>query len=958
MRLILWVSILGFGCKANARLDYLSPPPASDGRTGLGGLGLSQALQREYHDQLDRTPPPLSLVPSDGSELELKALEAKVKIDGPLAKTELHFTFHNSEKRQREGRFAITLPAGVAVGKFAMMVAGTWREARIVTRAQGREVYERFLHRRTDPALLEQDLGNQFSTRIYPIEALEDKELVVGYEHVVSETQPYTLALRGLPKIPKLTIEIDQDTVVTKTERVNVAPEDVVAAISPNNSAVVDDDTFVARLALPALLDRPAVLDRVMILVDTSASRATVMGRQADVVRRLVAAMPESALVSIAAFDQTVTELYRGPAREAGLGVDRVLEHGALGASNLGAALARAAVSGMTRVIIVGDGAATAGETDARKLAASLAGIQRVDAVQVGQSLDRDTLHALVRAGEVAGAILDSRDVARVAHQLGTAVGDELAITVAGATQTWPATTAGVTPGDPVFVSGRFTGKPPAVLAVTVGDHVVRIPTQIGDHAMIDRTVARAEVAQLSSDARAATDADARKELRLRVARLAMANNLVSSETSLLVLESDADEARMLGPKGDASYQGIIPTGRTFQSVLGAAAGSQSDNLGVSFSGSTSLENQYYVDGINTTGLTYGWSWESQRPYRQFRGPNGLRMSAFAFDGPERSPAPQRVPGKDVSGPSKYTAHDPVAPYTGQLRDVMSALAQAQRDRGLELAAHWQLQNPGEVAAIVALGEALEARGATVLAARAYGSLIDLYPNRVELVRAAGERLDRLGDGARELAIDAYRRAIRERPDHAQTYRLLAYALLRAGQAEAALQAILDGSKKVVDSRVGQVLAQDAKLVAAALVARDPARRDEIEKRIEVPIATKRSLSVVLIWETDANDLDLHIRDGNGKHAYHGKPALASGGSLLADQRDGYGPELFQIDEPKAFPYRISAHYFNRGPMGLALGTVQIIRHDGAGNIAIEDRPFTLQNDQGMIELGTISAAR
>lgn len=41
--------------------------------------------------------------------------------------------------------------------------------------------------------------------------------------------------------------------------------------------------------------------------------------------------------------------------------------------------------------------------------------------------------------------------------------------------------------------------------------------------------------------------------------------------------------------------------GRSFQSVLGGAAG---DSLGVSFSGSTTIENSYVVDGINTTGLS------------------------------------------------------------------------------------------------------------------------------------------------------------------------------------------------------------------------------------------------------------------------------------------------------------------------------------------------------------------
>ena len=57
----------------------------------------------------------------------------------------------------------------------------------------------------------------------------------------------------------------------------------------------------------------------------------------------------------------------------------------------------------------------------------------------------------------------------------------------------------------------------------------------------------------------------------------------------------------------DTEYLSKIPVpGRDFESALGAAAGSQNDGLGTSFSGSSSLENQYYVDGVNTTGLTYG----------------------------------------------------------------------------------------------------------------------------------------------------------------------------------------------------------------------------------------------------------------------------------------------------------------------------------------------------------------
>ncbi len=45
--------------------------------------------------------------------------------------------------------------------------------------------------------------------------------------------------------------------------------------------------------------------------------------------------------------------------------------------------------------------------------------------------------------------------------------------------------------------------------------------------------------------------------------------------------------------------------------VTGQLGGSQGDDLGVSFSGSASVENQYYVDGVNTTGRGSGRPTES-----------------------------------------------------------------------------------------------------------------------------------------------------------------------------------------------------------------------------------------------------------------------------------------------------------------------------------------------------------
>jgi len=55
-----------------------------------------------------------------------------------------------------------------------------------------------------------------------------------------------------------------------------------------------------------------------------------------------------------------------------------------------------------------------------------------------------------------------------------------------------------------------------------------------------------------------------------------------------------------------SDYTNNVPTGRTFGATMGAAAGSQGDAYGISFSGSTSVENTYVIEGINTTDTAFG----------------------------------------------------------------------------------------------------------------------------------------------------------------------------------------------------------------------------------------------------------------------------------------------------------------------------------------------------------------
>ncbi|GAH13328.1 unnamed protein product, partial [marine sediment metagenome] len=92
--------------------------------------------------------------------------------------------------------------------------------------------------------------------------------------------------------------------------------------------------------------------------------------------------------------------------------------------------------------------------------------------------------------------------------------------------------------------------------------------------------------------------------------------------------------------------------------------------------------------------------------------------------------------------------------------------------------------------ALIALGEALIAQGQHTLAARAYGSIIDLFPSRADMRRFAGARLESLGKPGLALAADTFSVAIKQRPDHPTGYRLLAYALLRLKKVKQAFETI------------------------------------------------------------------------------------------------------------------------------------------------------------------------
>ena len=327
--------------------------------------------------------------------------------------------------------------------------------------------------------------------------------------------------------------------------------------------------------------------------------------------------------------------------------------------------------------------------------------------------------------------------------------------------------------------------------------------------------------------------------------------------------------------------------------------------------------------------------------------------------------ASARVPVPAATAPAPELGDMPrfnpaTSALRGQLADIMRSIARHDVGRALSLAHAWRDAHPTDVLAIVGLGEAAEAAGDPTTAARVYGSLIDLYPTRADYRRFVGERLERLGPDALALAIDTYRRSVEDRPDQITGHRLLTYALLRAHDYGGAFAAIVAGlDQKTPDDRfagAAQVFARDASMIATSYLAHG-GDRDQIMKTLAkrgLEPFTQRSTRVMLYWETDANDVDLHVRDSLGNHSWYAHKPLESGGTLYADITTGFGPECFEIvGTPSAGPYDIGVHYYRQGPMGYGMGLVQIETFDGK-DFVFDDRPYVIMQDEAYVSLRAV----
>ena len=962
--------LVAVGLTAGFAVD--TPSPGASSPLGVASSRAAHAAPASFRFAKTQADPqeaeaaaPIQLTASDGTGLSLVALEANGLLEPPLAFTELRLTFENPRDAVIEGRFRIALPPGAAISRFAMKIDGAWQEGEVVERQRARQTYEEFLHRRQDPALLEQEAGNEFSARVFPIPARGRKELVVSYSHAMPRSDaPYVLPLRGLSEIGRLDVRVllgdrpasgaaasnlggeVKERRVVELHKTGWTPDrdfEIAQDRAGSRAGLRHENLSVVRVSAPVEAV-PQEISGLYVLVDSSASRAlgyeTQVRRLAELVAGLRDGAGERTPLGVAAFDQEVVPVFEGEARGFGRAeIERLGSRRPLGASDLVSALGwlgdRLARNGgkYPRVLLITDGVATAGDTETRALKAAVhalgaRGVERLDVLAVGGLRDEAVLRELT-TGNLAhdGQRIDGgAPLEEIARRLTLACRSGIRVAVDGAAWIWPETLDGMQPGDEALVYADVpAGRP---LRLSLDGRAVAVGELAGiERPLLERAWVQARIERMVHlrDAALSGDDDLRRALALQITELSVKHRVLSPYTALLVLETEADYARFgLDRRALADILTVgaggldvlartqpprFPSGRIPVEPQKAelsdeeiedlqALGSAAESEPVANAVVGSVEGGApggIVSGISGNDAGTAPSPPPPPPAARIASPAQPVEVPESIEA-EPDDAPLRV-GSLEETVERDEKERRVSPYTGRFGEVMAHLAAGRVNEARALAESWSAEAPGDVLALLALGEAWEAAGETSAAARAYGSLIDLFPGRVDMRRLAGERLERLGNAGLGLAIDTYRKAVLDRPDHLSGHRLLAWALLRAGRFAEAFDAIDQSlAREYPGGRFAgadRVLREDLGLLAAAWRKAEPARREEIRNRLAARAAhleTAPSLRFVLSWETDANDVDLHVWDRRGAHAYYSQKTLPSGGELYADVTTGYAP--------------------------------------------------------------------
>ncbi|WP_418604037.1 TonB-dependent receptor plug domain-containing protein [Hwangdonia sp.] len=197
------------------------------------------------------------------------------------------------------------------------------------------------------------------------------------------------------------------------------------------------------------------------------------------------------------------------------------------------------------------------------------------------------------------------------------------------------------------------------------------------------------------------------------------------------------------------------------------------------------------------------------------------------------------------------------------------------------------------------------------IALRILTNIAELDFDNYELLRVLGYKLEEANNYG--LAAYIYNQVLKLRPEDSQSYRDLALVYQEIGLAQESfnlLNGIVNGAiYKNNDRRKFAGMQQISRNEINTLLQKNAEIKNE-----DFINANKNEASfdirVVIDWNHNDTDIDLHIIDPNLEECYYSHPKTKIGGRLSQDMTQGFGPEEFTLKHAKEGTYFIKVNYF------------------------------------------------
>ncbi|MDR0652907.1 MAG: DUF2135 domain-containing protein, partial [Synergistaceae bacterium] len=201
----------------------------------------------------------------------------------------------------------------------------------------------------------------------------------------------------------------------------------------------------------------------------------------------------------------------------------------------------------------------------------------------------------------------------------------------------------------------------------------------------------------------------------------------------------------------------------------------------------------------------------------------------------------------------------------------------------------------------------LSERGFEELSLRVLSNLAEMNLESRRILRVLGYRL--LEAGKAEQAAVIFKRVLGMADDEPQSYRDLALARDAVGDKQSAIDMLYDAATRDFERNFPGIeiiaLTEMNAIIASSTESLDTSRIDP-RLRGNYPL----DLRVVLTWDTDNTDIDLHVTDPNGEEAFYGAPLSYQGGRVSPDNTVGYGPEEYSLKKAKPGIYRVEVNFY------------------------------------------------